>query len=249
MNRTVRGAGERMHVRGNKLTARLMRFGASALIAAVLAVIGTAVLTMSASPAQAAPPPTPTPNSRQANSHPGLTGLLGGLGTKLALPPLLGGLLGGTIDHAVNRTVNGLLDGPLGGLLGGKPDPTPPTTGAPAPEPTTANSAPHPPTNAQASRPPADHTRHNSHVAAVPAAQNVPSQAGAVDSRPRHHAKPKRTTTSSPVSGEAAPALLRRALQPGSPVVLLAGVTSTCALGIAAVVLLGGRRRGSRRHA
>jgi hypothetical protein len=176
-----------------------------------------------AAEAQAAPKPAATqaaaPGSPKPAPHLPINLSVGPIQVKVDLPLTVPGLLG----------------------LGRSTSAPPPTTSAPAPKPPTTTARP--PTTAPNKPAPHSTPTHRATrtrvvvISALPA--DNPAAAATTKSRQHRHAStapPKHSRRPPPST------LVSRAFQPGSPALILITLVCVCALGVAAVVVLGGHR-------
>jgi hypothetical protein len=206
-------------VRGSKVAARITRAGLPALAVAALAFVALPAAAEAHTPpkpaaTQAASPSTPAP-------HLPISVNLGGLlNINVDLPLTLPGLLG----------VNGSTPPPSGT----NPPVPPPTVSQPPTQPTRSTTPSH------RARPTGQSTRTD--VITAPA--RPANSAGGAPPVTIKTSPPRQSSTTTPNTRKSVPpsTLVARAIQPGSPELILIALTCICAVGVAAVVVLGGRR-------
>ncbi|MDT4947897.1 MAG: hypothetical protein QOJ37_492 [Pseudonocardiales bacterium] len=210
-------------MRGSKVAARITRAGLPALAVAALAFVALPAAAEAHTPpkpaaTQAASPSTPAP-------HLPISVNLGGLlNINVDLPLTLPGLLG----------VNGSTPPPSSGTN----PPVPPPTVSPPPTRSTQ------PTRSTTSSHPARPTGPSTRTDVITAPARPANSAGVAPPVTIKTSPPRQSSTTTPNTRKSVPpsTLVARAIQPGSPELILIALTCICAVGVAAVVVLGGRR-------
>jgi hypothetical protein len=194
----------------------------SAVARALLPALAASSIAFLSLPATAQPTPTPTPSRQSQPSSTPQPGLpisvhLGGIRLELDIPLNLRGLLGGPTTTM-------------------PPPSTPPPSSSPATRP--AHRPTPPPTHARTSPTPQQSPAGPGAQGGNPAPPGAPS-AGRSHRRTHPQQKPHKTSSSGP---KAITSLVHNPLLSDSGAGLLVGLVGACAVGVAGVVLMGGRR-------